>query len=202
MNDIDRQKELIRLVELDYERTTRFVQSLVTTGTTLRGWAITLWVGAIGVSFTTHQGVLSLLAAAVIAVFGLVDAYHSWLYEQAMRHARRVERVSALYFASLSRGDDDPDLQEDAQTAIEGHQFGLYTTFRRFHWRDLWFVRPRPFFRYLYPALIGVAFVAALWLGPISQLGSHGTTNTPKTAHTSPSILASPVPASPTRQHP
>ena len=157
-------KELVRLVELDYERTAEFINGVTTTMATIRGWAITIWLAILGIGLERSLWQVTLLAAASAGVFLLLDGYHAWLYGEALAHAAKLERLSGKYFDSLGRGAVDDDVELDFQVALESHRFGMYRNFRRFRFKDLRFVKPYVFFRAFYPFLVGVAILATILL--------------------------------------
>src|ERR1700677_276751 len=103
----DSESERVRLVEVDYANTSDFIKSVVTTGATIRGLAVTIWLALVG--FSVQQGLweLAALAGIVAAVFWLLDGYHGWLCAEALTHARAAEKVTSLYFNALSRGEDN-----------------------------------------------------------------------------------------------
>ena len=133
----DTQKEQIRIVELDYEQTTKLVEGLVGTSATIRGWGITLVAALIGLTFQTGLWQLAALSAVATVLIWLMDTYHTWIYAKILRHAQNIERVLGLYYASLARGDDDPDAQVDFQVALRAHRFGRFAEFRRFGLKSL-----------------------------------------------------------------
>lgn len=157
-------KELVRLVELDYERTAGFINGITTTMATIRGWAITIWLAVLGIGLERGLWQVALLAAASAGVFLLLDGYHAWLYGEALAHAAKLERLSGKYFDSLGRGAADEDVELDFEVALQAHRFGMYRNFRRFRLRDLLFVKPYIFFRGFYPFLIGTALLAMVVL--------------------------------------
>ncbi len=123
---------------------------------TIRGWNVTLWLGLLGFAFDRDLWQLGALAVAVTAVLALVDAYHANLYDQAVQHARSIEDISAMYFAFLNHGDDDPGALKELRVRLAGHRFGLYTNL----WARLGnvrYARPTVFFRVVYPAMLGLA---------------------------------------------
>jgi hypothetical protein len=169
--EVEDRKELIRVVELDYERTGQFINGVVTTGATIRGWAVTIWVAIVGIAFNRSIWELGLLAALVALVFLLLDGYHSWLIGEAQRHVNTLERVSAAYFNSLRRPDDE-DRVMDLRAKLDGYRFGLYRNFKIFRFRDLLYARPRVVFRFFYPFLVGIGILAAILIavqGPKDQ---------------------------------
>ena len=54
MTDAER-KELIRLLELDYENTSKIVEGVLGTTSTIRGWGISLVSALIGFAFQTSH---------------------------------------------------------------------------------------------------------------------------------------------------
>lgn len=164
MTDSGDRKELVRLVELDYERTAEFINGVTTTTATIRGWAITIWLAILGIGLDQELWQMALLAAVSASVFLLLDGYHAWLYSEALAHAAKLERLSGRYFDALGRGADDEDVELDFRVALQAHRFGMYRNFRRFRPKDLLFVKPYVFFRFFYPFLIGTALLATLLL--------------------------------------
>jgi len=162
MNDDAPVVHLIELVDQDYQRTTAFIESIVGTGVTTRGWAVTLWLGLLGFGFDRQLWQLGALAVIVTLVLAIVDAYHATLYGQALDHAREAEDISAMYFALLNHGDDDPNALDEISVRLAGYRHGLYTNLWTFRLRDVWYARPTVFFRLVYPTLIVVAVAAAV----------------------------------------
>jgi hypothetical protein len=158
-------KELVRIVELDYDRTSKFIEGVIGTSAAIRGLLVTAWLAVITLAFNTSRWTLAVVSFAVVVIFGLIDAYHSWLYDQALRHAIDLESVSGGYYGALARGGDDPDAEDDLQAHLQAHRFGVYRNLRRFRMRDLRFARPKIFFQVLYPALLVASVSAAVILG-------------------------------------
>ncbi|MGN6372326.1 MAG: collagen-like triple helix repeat-containing protein [Solirubrobacteraceae bacterium] len=172
----DNERERVRLVEADYANTSDFIKNVVTTGSTIRGLAVTIWLALLG--FSVQQGLweLAALAGIVAAVFWLLDGYHGWLCAEALTHARAAEKVTSLYFNALSRGEDNKRALTDFRSELRFHRFGLYLNIRAFRPRDLLSARPRVFYVVLYPvlillALIALALVAAGAIGATSSQG-------------------------------
>ncbi|MGI8810694.1 MAG: hypothetical protein ACR2KK_23160 [Acidimicrobiales bacterium] len=157
-------KALVNLIDLDYQRTTAFIESIVGTGTTIRGWGVTLWLGLLGFAIDRHRWQLAMLAGVVTVAIALADAYHASLYRQALDHARMAENISARYFALLNHGDDDPDAESDLRVQLAGYRYGLYTNLWKFRLRDAWNCPPVVFFRVIYPLLVAGAGAAALYI--------------------------------------
>jgi hypothetical protein len=153
--------ELVRLLERDYDQTSEFIRSLVGTISTTRGWAVTVWLALLGVAIQQERAGLAVLASVALVPFGLVDAYHSWLYSHALRHARALEKLAADYYRAVERGEDDEELLLDFETGMAAHRFGLYSHFRRFSLPELRKARPRLVFQWFYPGLVCAAIGAA-----------------------------------------
>ena len=161
MND-ERTKELVRLFERDYDQTSEFIRSVVGTTSTTRGWTVTVWLALLGVAVQQSSPALALLAAIILFPFGLLDLYYSWLYSEALNHAREIERVSADYYAALEMGDDDEDLILDFEARLGSPRIGLYRNFKRFQLPEIRAARPRLVFLYFYPGLFVTAVLALL----------------------------------------
>lgn len=167
-HDNPRTQELLRLLERDYDQTSEFIRSVVGTTSTTRGWAVTVWLAILGVAIQQSEPALAVLASAVLLPFGLLDAYHSWLYGQALHHARSVEQLTAAYYRAVESGDDDEDLWLDFETDLATHEFGLYGHFRRFQLPEIKAARPELVFRYFYPGLIGAGVIVAVLIAVLN----------------------------------
>ena len=161
MNE-ERVKELVRLIERDYDQTAEFIRSVVGTISTTRGWAVTVWLALIGVAIDHSSVGLALLAGFILAPFGLLDAYHSWLYSQALNHARALEKLTIAYYSAVELGEDDEDVSLDLEEALGSHKFGLYRNFRRFQLPEIRNARPQVVFRWFYPGLAASALLIAV----------------------------------------
>jgi hypothetical protein len=170
------ERERIRLVQVDYDHTTDFVKSVVSTGATLRGVGITIWLGLLGFAVQQDVWELAALAVVVAVVFFFLDGYHGWLYAEATKHARATEKVTSRYYDALSRGEDDEEVMLDFREELRFHRFGLFLNLHSFELRDLQDARPQLFFRVLYPVLFIIAalVVAGVSTGIIGK--SHGGT--------------------------
>lgn len=161
----DETKEQVRLIELDYDRTNKFIESIVGSGYTIRGWAITLSLALLGVAFDRNLWQACILAGVVTVTFALIDAYYSWLYSQALRHAAGIERVLQTYYVMLGRGTIDSEAQKDFQVEIEVHKFGLLGSLTRFRMSSVRDARPAFVLAVLYGTLLIVSTVSTLLLG-------------------------------------
>jgi hypothetical protein len=154
-----RDTERIRLLEADLASTNDFVKSVITTGASIRGMAITLWLALLGFAVQQELAVLAYLAASVAVVFWFLDGYHGWLYYEASRHARACERLLSSYFNAVGRFRDDPTVAQRFRAELRAHTYGLFFGVRNFTLRKLWLARPRILYLGLYITLAGMALV-------------------------------------------
>ena len=123
MKDSDR-PELITVLELDYEKTTKLIEGIVSSSFTIRGWGIALISALIGLTFQSKVWEIAVLGVIVTVLIAFIDGYHSWLYSRVLRHATQIEHVLGLYYAASARGDDDLEALLEFEVAIQAHQFG------------------------------------------------------------------------------
>jgi hypothetical protein len=154
-------KELFRLVELDYVRTADFISGLMQRQAGTRGLAVTIWAAVVGFAFDRSAWELGALAVVAVLAFLLLDGYYSLLYVEARSHASELERISALYYTTLIR-EDDEDSAFDLRVQLEAYRFGLYRSLKIFRFRNLAEVRQRVIFRFFYPFLIAGAVLATI----------------------------------------
>lgn len=154
------QPELVRVLKLDYEKTTKLIEGIVSSSFTIRGWGIALISALIGLTFQAQRWEIAGLAIVVTFLIAFVDGYHSWLYAKVLRHAQNVEHVLGLYYASLARGEDDPDARRDFEVAILAHQFGRFAEIQKFRLSALREARPRLIILILYVTLLACAMVS------------------------------------------
>lgn len=157
----DEQHELVRILELDYEKTTKLVEGIVGSSFTIRGWSIALISALIGLTFQTQLWQVAVLATVVTILMGLMDGYHSWLYAKTLQHAQAVESVLRLYYAALARGADDPEARIEFQVAILAHRFGRFAEVQKFDIKALRDTRPRM----MIPVLYGTLLICAVMSG-------------------------------------
>jgi hypothetical protein len=157
--------KLVELIDMEYERTSKFIDGVTSTTATIRGWAVTIWLAVLGVAFSQSLWELGLLAIVVALVFYVIDGYHAWLYGEALARANDLERITAANYDSYGRSAGDAEADTDLRVRLEAHRFGLYRNFKQFVPRDLWYVRPTVFFRLFYPLLVVGGIAAALFLG-------------------------------------
>lgn len=161
-------KELMRLVERDYDQTAEFIRSIVGTISTIRGWSVTVWLAVLGVAVNQESIPLAALAALLLLPFTLLDLYHSWLYSEALKHARALERISSSYYSAVERGEEDEDLIVEFEELIASIKFGLYRNFKRFQWPEIKHARPTLVFRLFYPGLGVAALLCAVLIALFS----------------------------------
>lgn len=180
MND-DERREMLRLVELEYDRTTKFIEGAVGTTTSLRGWAITVWAGLIGVALSAKLPSLTVLAVLAVIAFAFVDFYYTSLYQQTLRRARQLERITNEHFDVLARGADNARLKPEADAALAAHSYGLYTNMRAVGRRELLdsLRRPQMFF-WIYVSLAATA----LLIGLLAQTFPTASSSTPSAVPT------------------
>lgn len=154
-------KEILRLVELDYERTADFISGLMQRQVGMRGLAVTIWAAILGVAFDHSIWQLGALTIVAVLVFFFLDGYYSLLYIEARSHAGNLEDISALYYKSLTR-DEEEDSDLDLQVKLEAYRFGLYSSLKLFRMRDLARIRQRVIFKFFYPFLAVGATLATI----------------------------------------
>jgi hypothetical protein len=157
-------REQVRIVELDYDRTSKFIEGVTGSSATIRGLLMTAWVAVIVLAFDTSRWVAAAISFAIVVIFGLLDAYHAVLYQRALGHATELEDASKIYYDAVALGTDDPFAEFDLQIFFGKYRFGLYRNLRQFSIKDLRLVRPRIFFAVLYPALLVVSVISAVVL--------------------------------------
>jgi hypothetical protein len=159
MKDADR-TELIRLLELDYEKTTKLIEGVVGTNFTIRGWGIALISALLGFTFQTQRWEIAVLAMVVTFLIAVMDGYHSWLYAKLLQQAQNVERVLGLHYSALSRGEDDPAARREFEIAILAHRFGRFAEIQKFGFKSFGTIRPRVVFLSLYGTLFAAAILS------------------------------------------
>ena len=176
--DDNTRKEIVRELELDYEKTTKAIEGVVSSSFTIRGWGMTLIAALIGLSFQNKLWPLSALAVVVILLLALVDGYHSWLYAKVLQHANNIETILRYYYAFLARGDVDPQAKRDFEVKIESHRFGRYSEInQKFSLADLRDAPPRLVLVVLYGTLLACAVAAGILIYSSSKKAAASTTN-------------------------
>ncbi len=160
--------ELLKLLQSDSDATTKLIEGIVTSSFTIRGWGITLVSALIGLTFQAQLWQVAGLAVVVTLLIAFIDGYHSWLYAELLEHASAAEKVLIAYYASLARGEDDPQAQEEFEVALSAYSFGRYAALHRFRLRDLREARPRSVIIALYATLL-VAAVSSGFLAMSSK---------------------------------
>jgi hypothetical protein len=115
----------------------------------------------LGFSVQQRSAALAFLAAFVSLVFLIADGYHGWLYGEASKHARAIERLMSSYYDTLSRFKDDSEAVVRFHGRLRAHRHGLFLGFQtQFGLNRLWQARPFLVYRVLYPFLFIVAVAA------------------------------------------
>jgi hypothetical protein len=166
----ERVQDMLKLVELDYNQTSEFVRGVLSTATTIRGWAITIWLALAGFSVQQDEWALSALGLVVVASFYVLDAYHLNLYRQGLSHLQSLERLYADYYGSLSRVEFDSEALDEFLIDLEAHRFGFYRRLGPFSLKRSIMKGPRVFVG-LYGVLITISGGLAV-LEVTTKLGS------------------------------
>jgi hypothetical protein len=159
----DTVKELVRVLEVDYEKTTQAIDGVVGSSFTIRGWGMTLIAALIGLAFQVQRWEIAVLAVVVTLLLAFVDGYHSWLYAKVLQHANDIETVMRFYYAYLARGDVDEQARLGFLSKILAHRFGRFTEIRKgFKLSSLREARPRLVIVTLYATLLICALVSGV----------------------------------------
>ena len=154
--------EMLRLAQLDYERTSNFIDAQVQMSSTIRGWAVTVWVAVVGFSLDRHNSTLALIAAVSVVVLGLVDAYYWALYVQARDHGENLEQITSMYKRFLSRGSDSARAEIEFDAKIVAYSFGLLQSLHPVDPKHLLLAFRRPIYIALYVVLPALAILVAI----------------------------------------
>ena len=157
----ERTRDMLKLVELDYDQTSEFVRGVLSTASTIRGWAITIWLALAGFSVQQDQWILSALGLVVASTFYAMDAYHLSLYRQGLKHLQSLERLYADYYSALSRVEFDSEALDEFLIDLETHRFGFYRRLAPFSLKRSIVKGPRVFVA-LYAVLIAVSIGLAV----------------------------------------
>jgi hypothetical protein len=158
--------EQMRLVDADYDRTSKFVDALVAASSASRGWAITLWVALVGFGFDHRVWTLALVAAVAIAVFAVADSYYAALYKKALERAVNLEATTGKYFTYLALGSADTDMLTNLTTSLKTFAFGPLTHITRVGFSDRLKAIPG-IFVWTYIILEGLALASAVFINAL-----------------------------------
>jgi hypothetical protein len=158
---LDEARQLAELVKFDYERTMAFIQGVVGVSANVRSIGIGGWFLLVAAAINNQRWELAAIALAAILVFGVIDAYHGWLYAHALDRATDMENALGEYARWLTRT-ADADLGATALAGLRGHEFGQLRNLPRFRIAMLGNARPTLVYRRLYPALVVLAAGAAV----------------------------------------
>jgi hypothetical protein len=147
-------------LERDYDIVSKFIDAVVGRSFTIRGWGGTVWVALLGVAIDRESWELALFAVAALAAFGFLDAYHAWLYAEALRYAVALEGLMADHFGRTRGAAEAPTEEQFAGKLGELH-FGLFANIPPFRLPYLARARPPWVFWVLYPVLVIIAVAVA-----------------------------------------
>jgi hypothetical protein len=162
-DDETRRAELVTLIRADYDATQCLIDGVVRTSIALRGVGMTLTLALLGYAVAHSSWAVGLLGLASTWLFLYLDAYHGWLYDEARRRARSVEKILRLRYQQLERGDEDGDAERDLDHALAAHRFGQYLALPRFRWRSLHRARPRAVYLLVYGSLTTLSIATAVY---------------------------------------
>jgi len=158
--------EELRLVDADYDRTSKFVDALVAASSASRGWAIALWVALVGFGFDHRAWTLALVAAVAIAVFAVADSYYAALYKKALERAVNLEATTGKYFTYLVLGSHDSDMLTNLMTTLKTFAFGPLTHITTVTVKDRLKAIPG-IFVWTYLILEGLAIASAFFINAL-----------------------------------
>lgn len=159
----DARAELIELIKMDYETTRSLIDGVVRTALALRGVGLTLVLAVLTVAVDASSVALTVCALAGVGLFLYLDAYHGWLYAEALKRAHELEHLLALRYKELERGGIDDDVTFDLDVALASHRFGQYSNFPRFRFRLLTRARPKAVYAILYGCLAALSVGAMVY---------------------------------------
>jgi hypothetical protein len=158
------ERQLVHLVQVDYDATQRALSGFVSSGAQLRA----IGIGARGVVFAVavqaSSWVVALVAALLAAGFAVIDGYHSALYRQSLKRARELEELLGNYHNSLGIHASNPREVLRARAALEQNRFGVHRSMKPINQMPYWWL-PRPVrVTWIYPVLIARGVAAAIYL--------------------------------------
>jgi hypothetical protein len=159
-----REQEQLTLVDKDHERTTGFIEAVLSRSTTLREFAITIWLAVLGFGLQQDEWSLALLASVVVWAFAYLDVTTSVLYARALRHERAIESVRRQRYRALQRREYDPEADLEFREALEDFRYGLVANLGPVRLADVREARPANIFTRFYPALTVIAAGCAVAL--------------------------------------
>jgi hypothetical protein len=157
------QRQLMELIELDYDTTRSLIDGVVRTSLALRGVGLTLSLALLTFSVQQSSLPIAICGLAAVVLFLYLDAYHGWLYAEGLKRAHELERLLSLRYKALERADDDPDIAFNLDVALATHRFGQYSNIPRFKLRMLGKARPKSVYLVLYGILGGLSAAAIVY---------------------------------------
>jgi hypothetical protein len=110
MDREERRTEVIGLLERDYQSARDLMSSANGSIDRTRTFGFALVAALIGFTAANHTLWLGLLAALACGLLAYLDGFQSWRYQEAVKHALRIERIQQLLYrahtASFSERDE------------------------------------------------------------------------------------------------
>jgi hypothetical protein len=158
----EHEKALAEVIRLDYDATLRVLAGFVSTANQTRSIGVAAWGVVLGFAVRDESTLLALLAAALLTVFALTDAYHAALYRRALGRAIALEGMLDGWIDRLGIDADDSDAVASERARLETHRFGVHRSLKRPGVRDFLRASPRLIFWFVYPVLLLGSLAAAL----------------------------------------
>lgn len=144
----------LELIHRDYEATRGFLESANASVDRTRTFGLALIAALFGVAITSQSWPIGAVATIAVLVVAIVDAFYSWQYSIALRHARRVERIYEAMYGRLTNARPRGRYEHDLEVRLRAFRPGVFAELRQFRIRELRFSEPKPIFRFLYPVLV------------------------------------------------
>jgi hypothetical protein len=160
MDRSEQRRELLGLLERDYQGTRELMRSANGSVDRTRTFGFALVAALIGFAASDHILWAGLLAALASGLLAYLDGFHSWQYEAAVKHARRIERIHQLLYKAHTAAFNERD-KRSLTVRAASFRPGVLTGQGRFTPRDLRYCLPIPIL-VLYPllALAGIGIGA------------------------------------------
>lgn len=156
MDGLEHRTEVRRLLDRDYESARDLMSSANGSIDRTRTFGFALVAALIGFTATNHTLWLGLLATLACGLLAYLDGFQSWRYEEAVKHARRIERIQQLLYRSHTAVFNERD-EKSLRVKTAAFRPGVLTGQGHFGPRDLRYSLPVPIFiLYLLLACAGV----------------------------------------------
>lgn len=159
------EQKLVDLVRADYDATLRAMTGFVGAGAQIRSVGIAAWGVLLGLAVRDESAALALLALVILLLFAYGDAYHAALYGRSLSRAIHLETLLDSYLERLGIEAENPEAIARTRAKLETHNFGMYRALKPVTRREVLAARPRPIFRYIYPAICAVTVVFIVFYG-------------------------------------